>query len=66
MPMSDQAVQLMGFSLPRTEVFSLLMVGLVLGAWLVAVALSLVEEREKAGREAESIQPFCCENPMVI
>lgn len=64
--MSDPVVHLMGFSLPRTEAFSLVWVGLVLVAGLVAVALSLAEERRKARREAESNRPLCCDNRMVI
>ncbi len=62
----NDPVHLIGFSLPRTEVFSLLVVGLVLGAGLVAIVLSLAEERRKARREAESTRALCCEDPMVI
>ncbi|MCP9439817.1 MAG: hypothetical protein NNA20_13605 [Nitrospira sp.] len=62
----NDPVHIMGFSLPRTEVFSLLVVGLVLGAGLVAIVVSLVEERRKARRAAESARTLCCENPMVI
>lgn len=63
--MSDP-VHLMGFLLPRTEAFSLVVVGLVLGACLVAIALALADERRKARLEAEENRPLCCENPMVI
>jgi len=66
MPMSDPVVRLMGASLPRTEVFSLVVVGLVLLASLVAITLALAEERRKARRETESNRPPCCETPMVI
>lgn len=45
----NDPVHIMGFSLPRTEVFSLVVVGLVLGAGLVAIARSLAEERRRAG-----------------
>lgn len=63
--MSDP-VHLVGVLLPRTEAFSLVVVGLVLVACLVAIALSLADERRKARREAERNRARCCENPMVI
>jgi hypothetical protein len=62
----NDPVHLMGFSLPRTEVFSLVVVGLVLLAGLVAIALSWAEERRMTRREVEDSRPLCCENPMVI
>jgi hypothetical protein len=65
-PMTVGVVQVMGLLLPRTEVLSLLVVGLVLGAWLVAVVLSLVEERQEAKYEPASAIPLWCEGPIAI
>jgi hypothetical protein len=65
-PMTVGMVQVMGLLLPRTEVLSLLVVGLVLGAWLVAVVLSLVEERQEAKYESASATPLWCEGPIAI
>ena len=64
--MSDPVVRLMGFSLPRIEAFSLVVVGLVLVACLGAIVLALAEERRKARRAAQDTRPPCCESPMVI
>lgn len=44
MSMIDPVVHVMGYALPRTEVFSLVVVGLVLAAGLVAIGLALAEE----------------------
>lgn len=60
MLMIDPVVHLMGYSLPRIEVFSLVVVGLVLVAGLVAIALALAEERRKAKREAQDKRPPSC------
>jgi hypothetical protein len=65
-PMTVGMVRVMGLLLPRTEVLSLLVVGLVLGAWLAAVVLSLVEERQEARYEPASATPLWCEGPIAI
>ena len=64
--MIDPVVHVMGYSLPRIEVFSLVVVGLVLVAGLMAIGVALAEERRKARREAQDKRPPCCKNPMVI
>jgi hypothetical protein len=64
--MSGSAMRLTGFSLPLTEVFSLVVIGLVLVAILAAVVVSLAEERRKARRVTQDTRPPCCESPSVI
>lgn len=65
-PMIEGGVHVMGLLLPRTEALSLLVVGLVLGAWLVAIALSLEEERQRARYEPASAIPLWREDPIAI
>jgi hypothetical protein len=64
--MSDSVVRFMGISLPRPEAVSLFVVGLVLVAYLVAIALALVEGRRKAKREAGSDRSRRDDSQMVI
>ncbi len=63
MPMIDPVVHVMGYALPRIEVFSLVVVGLVLVAGLMAIGVVLAEERRKARREAQDKRPPSSENP---
>jgi len=64
--MSGPAVRFAAFLLPLTEVFSLLVVGLVLVAGLATIAVSRAAERRTAKRRLRESQPPGCESPSVI